>query len=209
MQGVLQPYGFDLIFASNGLEAIELAVKELPHLIFMDLKMPEMDGYEATKFLKYKEQTRDIPIVALTASVLGFNKELLDECNFSGYLAKPIDIKKLVVELSRFVSYEIKKADIETKSNKDGISAIEKDSELMKHLQKNILGVWNQLKSVRTSKLEKEFASLLIKAGEEYENKYLLNKGESLEIALDSFEIEKIESLQNELKLLFNKFTEE
>ena len=79
----------------------------------------------------------------------------------------------------------------------------------MKHLQKNILGVWNQLKSVRTSKLEKEFASLLIKAGEEYENKYLLNKGESLEIALDSFEIEKIESLQNELKLLFNKFTEE
>ena len=124
-------------------------------------------------------------------------------------IPKPIDIKKLVVELSRFVSYEIKKADIETKSNKDGISAIEKDSELMKHLQKNILGVWNQLKSVRTSKLEKEFASLLIKAGEEYENKYLLNKGESLEIALDSFEIEKIESLQNELKLLFNKFTEE
>jgi len=209
MEGVLQPYEFDLVFARNGLEAIELAIKEQPNIIFMDLKMPEMDGYEATKFLKYKEQTRDIPIVALTASVLGFNKELLDECNFSGYLAKPIDIKKLVVELSRFIPYEIKKIEVEGEYNKESISSIEKNTELMEYLNQNVFGMWEQLKSIRTSKLEKEFAAQLIRAGKKYENNYLLNKGESLEIALDSFEIEQIDNLQNELKLLFNKFTKE
>ena len=208
MKGVLQLYAFDLVIAKNGLEAIELAAQEQPDVIFMDLKMPEMDGYEATKFLKYKEQTRDIPVVALTASVIGLNKELLDECSFSGYLTKPIEFKRLVIELCRFVPYTIKEQPKELKKE-ESISTIETNNELIDYLKSNVYTTWEQLKTVRTSKLEKEFARLLINAGQKFNNKYLVDKGELLEIALDSFEIEEIESLQDELKALFNKFTKE
>jgi PAS domain S-box-containing protein len=209
MEGLLAPYDFELIVAHNGLEAIDLAIKELPDVIFMDLKMPKMNGYEATKLLKYKEQTREIPIIALTASVLGFNKEMLDECNFSGYLAKPVDIKKLVVELSKFIPYKIKIEDAVNENKNDEIFTVEENAELMEYLKENVLSIWNQLKLVRTSKLEKEFSEQLIIAGEKHGNNYLEKKGKLLEVALESFEIERIEALQNELKLLFNKFTEE
>ncbi len=206
IEGFLAPYGFELIFARNGLEAVDLAVKEHPDLIFMDLKMPEMDGYEATKFLRYKEHTRDIPIIALTASVLGFNKDLLEECHFSGYLAKPVERKNLLKELGRFISFKTKKVKkVNKKSLQDEILTIEKNTGLTDYLKSNVIEIWNQLKSVRTSKLEKEFATSLKNAGELFENKFISDKGRALEMALNNFDIERAKYIQDELRSIFTK----
>lgn len=209
IEGFLRPYELDLIFAHNGLEAIELAVREHPSVILMDLKMPQMNGYEATKFLRYKIETRDIPIIALTASVLGFNKELLDECHFSGYLAKPFERASLVYELGRFIPYRLKKEQRSGEQNiNNEISLVEQNIHLMDYLRLNIYGKWNQLSVVKTSKLAKDFAASLKIAGKLFNNKFIEEKGHALEMAIDNFDIEKTELIQRELKQIFDNFSE-
>jgi two-component system cell cycle response regulator DivK len=81
---------FDIVEASNGHEALSLVESERPDLIFMDLKMPVMDGWEATRRIRALETGRHIPIIALTAQAMvgDEQKALLAGCD--DYVAKPI-----------------------------------------------------------------------------------------------------------------------
>lgn len=203
LKELLKSYNLKFIEATNGAHAVETAKEKLPDLILMDLRMPEMDGYQATKKLKHSEKTRHIPVVALTASVLGFNKELLEECQFSGYIPKPIETSALVLELCNYLPYDINQKLVKTDNSKSELKSIKKNKDLQLYLTHNILNTWELLKVSRTSKLEKEFASQLITAGKLFKSNYLIEKGESLEAAIDSFDIEKVESHRNDLKALF------
>ena len=62
--------GFDVAFASDGYEAIESVAAERPNVVLMDLSLPVLDGWEATRRLKANETTRDIPVIALTANAM-------------------------------------------------------------------------------------------------------------------------------------------
>jgi PAS domain S-box-containing protein len=95
----------DILEARNGIEAVEIAKKRLPDLIFMDVQMPEMGGIEATLLLRdYEQQTGvRIPIVALTAGAI---KEEKDKCLDAGmdcFLTKPIETKALYIILRQFL----------------------------------------------------------------------------------------------------------
>ena len=79
--------------ASNGQEALEMAEKYRPDLIICDLKMPVMDGFEATRRIRTLSKT--IPIIALTAFAFEREKEIAKQCEFTDYVVKPIDIKEL------------------------------------------------------------------------------------------------------------------
>lgn len=89
---------YQLFHAYNGLEAVELFKKHDPELILMDIKMPLMDGFEATKIIR--TMSEDIPILALTAFAFEREKEIAKECRFSAYIVKPID----VVEIRKIVA---------------------------------------------------------------------------------------------------------
>ncbi len=87
---------FEIIETANGAEAVEAVEANPPDLIFMDLKMPVMDGWEATRRIRELENGRDIPIIALTAQAMAGDeqKALANGCN--DYLAKPVVDPSLV-----------------------------------------------------------------------------------------------------------------
>ena len=87
----------------DGVQAVELARRLLPDLILMDISIPEMDGWEATRILRADPTTRDIPIVALTAHALADDRERASAVGFTAYLAKPIEPRAVVAEVRRWI----------------------------------------------------------------------------------------------------------
>jgi CheY-like chemotaxis protein len=79
-----------IIEASNGNEAIEQYKREKPNLIFMDIRMPELNGIEATKIIRSLERDIEIPIIALTAGSLPGEKEKCVQAGMNDFLAKPL-----------------------------------------------------------------------------------------------------------------------
>ncbi|WP_372368539.1 ATP-binding protein [Candidatus Uabimicrobium sp. HlEnr_7] len=97
-------YDFTFIEAKNGEEAINMTKEHLPDLVFMDIKMPVINGYEATRQLKIFETTKTIPIVALTASAMKQDEEQLKKiCD--GFLSKPVAKNRLIEEMTKFLPH--------------------------------------------------------------------------------------------------------
>lgn len=101
---VLRHVGYDVLEAQDGVEAIELARTKLPHLILMDISIPVIDGWEATRVLRQDPLTKDIPIIALTAHALADDRERAVEMGFTAYLAKPVEPRAVVAEVRRWLA---------------------------------------------------------------------------------------------------------
>jgi len=95
--------GYDVIEAKNGIEAIAAAQDRLPDIIVMDLSLPLMDGWEATRRLKADERTRQIPVVALTGHSLAGHLRGAREAGCDSFLAKPCLPDQLVAEIRRML----------------------------------------------------------------------------------------------------------
>ncbi len=100
----LSPFNFEICFAENGKVAFEQAQEHRPDLILMDIRMPEMDGYESSKRLKEEEWGKDIPIIAVSASGTAQEKEAINLL-FDGYLPKPLSQFVLINEIHKFLEY--------------------------------------------------------------------------------------------------------
>ena len=99
----LQFSGFDVAEAGNGIEAIEKTLALLPDIVLMDLALPRMDGWEATRRLKNDERTRHIPIVALTGHALAGHAEGAREAGCDAFVTKPCLPDALVAEIKRLL----------------------------------------------------------------------------------------------------------
>lgn len=97
---------FDIVEASNGEEALTIVQSsEPPDLIFMDLKMPVMDGWEATKKIRQLQFGRDIPIIALTAQAMAGDEQKALAAGCDDYLAKPIvDLSVVRTKMERLLN---------------------------------------------------------------------------------------------------------
>ena len=100
----LQFSGYRVAEATNGLEAIEQAMELLPDIILMDLALPKMDGWEATRRLKLDEKTRHIPIVALTGHALAGHAEGARQAGCDSFVTKPCLPDALVAEIRRMLA---------------------------------------------------------------------------------------------------------
>jgi len=100
---ILEHVGFRVIEARDGEEGVNRAKEQLPNLILMDISIPKIDGWEATQRLKSDENTRDIPIIALTAHALEEDRQKALQAGCDGYLAKPVEPRRVVQEVERFV----------------------------------------------------------------------------------------------------------
>ena len=88
--------GFEVLIAIDGREAIDLAQSELPDLILMDMSLPVIDGWEATRRLKADQTTGGIPIIALTAHAMSGDREKCQEAGCDDYDTKPIELQRLL-----------------------------------------------------------------------------------------------------------------
>ena len=95
MEAVLRPHGYNILKAANGEEALEVAVREKPALILMDMQLPKLSGIEVTRRLKQMSDFAYIPIVAVTAYAMKGDKEKFIEAGCDAYLSKPISTREL------------------------------------------------------------------------------------------------------------------
>ena len=95
---------FEVLTAEDGEKGCELAALERPDIILMDLEMPVVDGWEATRRLKSNSQTRDIPIIALSAHALAGDREKALAAGCDEFDVKPIEFDRLLATMRRVVA---------------------------------------------------------------------------------------------------------
>ena len=113
VRAYLAMFPFAVMEASNGEEALEVIEQHRPDLVLMDMKMPVMDGYEAIRILKERDDLRDIPVVALTASAMKQSEEVIRRVS-DGYLPKPLGRMELVMEIGQFLAHTFEEGASET-----------------------------------------------------------------------------------------------
>ena len=99
----LQLEGFNVLLAHHGEEALEIATRETPDLIVLDIMMPRLDGYQTCRKLKEQESTKDIPVIFLSAKAQASDVELGKSFGVDDYLTKPFDPDDLIAVVNRFV----------------------------------------------------------------------------------------------------------
>lgn len=100
---LLEVAGFEVFGAANASDGIALARREKPDIIIMDVRLPDMRGPEAARILRQDKETHDIPIVFVTASVMGEDRKALNEIPNSGFIGKPINTRTFAKDVSRFI----------------------------------------------------------------------------------------------------------
>lgn len=186
----LKDFDFDLIMAKNGQEAINKLKNVLVDLILMDLRMPIMDGYEAIKIIKNDNQLKNIPVIALTASVIEKNIHKTADYNFDGYLKKPLIMDDLILELSKHLKYYF--------GNKEKQNYIDENTDkrklkiVIEELENGLKDQWEEAKESGDFSIMEEFAMKLNTLAEE-QNIYIL-KDYSNELIknINTFDIEKV-----------------
>lgn len=184
----------DFIEASNGKEALKLAQEHHPDLILMDLKMPQMTGYEATKKLKAMAETADIPIIALTASGMVHEEKEAKDYGFDGYLRKPVLKRDLLKEMAPFLAHE---AELRAKAKPAKAERLSKTLALpdLQILHRELAALnarWDALKdSLELDEIE-SFAETMVVLGKRFEQYFIIDLGDSILEASQQFAMDKV-----------------
>ncbi len=104
LRDYLTAKGYDVLEAGEGEEAIDIVVAEKPDLVLMDVLLPDINGLEAVKIIKAKQQVKDIPIIAVTALAMKEDKEKCLTAGCIDYITKPINIVEFGNKIAKFLS---------------------------------------------------------------------------------------------------------
>ncbi len=100
----LRRRGHEIVIAIDGAEAVAIATAQPFDIVLMDMSLPEIDGWEATRRLKAQESTRHLPIIALTAHAMKGDKDKALEAGCDAYDTKPVDLKRLLGKMQPFLT---------------------------------------------------------------------------------------------------------
>ena len=100
----LQRRGFETLIAVDGKVGVKMTIDELPDLVLMDMNMPELDGWEATRQVKANPSTKDIPVIALTAHAMTGDRERAIEAGCTDYHTKPVEFPKLLAQIEAILT---------------------------------------------------------------------------------------------------------
>ena len=194
----------EVIEAVNGQDALNFAEKYLPNLILMDIRMPVLNGFEAVQMLKKNPVTQNIPVIAITASVVSM--EDYKKYGFDAYLLKPVEANVLFQEIKHFlktVNQESKTViDAEHKIISIEGENFEKFHEFLEILQKELVPLWKELEGIIDSGEIYKFSKRLNNIGIQYDIKSILTYSEKLTKYMESFDIIKIKDSLKEFPLL-------
>ena len=99
----LERKGFSIVMAEDGKKGVDMSKSENPDIILMDLSLPVMDGWEATSTIKGNPETKNIPIIVLTAHAMAGDREKALEAGADEYDTKPIEFKRLLGKIKDFI----------------------------------------------------------------------------------------------------------
>ena len=203
IEGYLSPYHFSLIEAENGQAAVAEAKRHGPDLVLMDMKMPVMDGYEATRRINEEAELKTIPVVALTASAMKPDQEEIARlCD--GYLIKPIKKVELIGALAKFLPHSVEaSASIEVERSQAApedklapetleAETLEKLPELVSILQEHLETQWEGLKQTSLINEVEGFGVQMRDLGNQYNYPPLVAWGERLSTQAQMFELDDL-----------------
>jgi CheY-like chemotaxis protein len=99
----LERRGYAVLIATDGEEGVSLARKEKPDLILMDMSLPVVDGWEATRRIKAEDETRHIPVIALTAHAMTTDEQRAREAGCDDFDTKPIELARLLAKIEKLL----------------------------------------------------------------------------------------------------------
>ncbi len=210
---MLENQPFVLLEAPNGKVALEMMEKHKADLVFMDIRMPEMDGITAVQAIRNHEGWSHIPVIALSASSTDFDSAQLIKKGFNDHVRKPATQSEIAGILAKYLKYtsteEISDDGLETLSRE----TILHFSKIEVALEKQILPHQQALLGIRPRAEVKKLAKELISVGEKYKSKEVLRYGERLLTANENFlldnEKDLIDNLPNFVKRLKQLFNEQ
>ena len=208
----LEEYNCIVAEAENGKEAIDFLKAHKPDLILMDIQMPVLDGYEATKQIREQKQFASIPVIALTALAMKEQVEKYGEI-FNNYLKKPIATDELIKAIMEFLPYtEVKQ--IESKKDEKITYAEQFAADIAKNgnppeafikiYKTEILPLYEEVSDIMDMTDCKEFATMLIETGTKFNIETFINFGTALMTATKGYQLSKIEDLLSEFTLMVN-----
>ncbi len=100
----LQRKGYEMVIATDGQQGVQVAQEQHPDLILMDMSLPLIDGWEATRLLKADASTQSIPVVALTAHAMAGDREKAMEAGCDDYDTKPIELPRLLEKIEALLN---------------------------------------------------------------------------------------------------------
>jgi len=104
MSFLLEQQGYELLVAEDGAAALDMLEREVPDLILMDMQLPRIDGYEATRRIKADQRFRDIPLVALTAHSMERDEERARQAGCDEFVTKPVDADGLLALVANLLA---------------------------------------------------------------------------------------------------------
>ncbi|MGE0018995.1 MAG: PAS domain S-box protein, partial [Draconibacterium sp.] len=198
VKSYLENHNFTIIEAENGEKAITKATEVQPDIILMDIRMPVMNGYEATQLLKSDIETASIPVIALTASTMSSETDKINQY-FDGYLRKPIQRNLLLTELARHLEHETR---VNFESGFQPENDNEKNTGLDTEISADIKNEFRELISERIEELEstmiiedmESFVEFLMEFAVKHNLNNLKNNATTLKEYINEFEFDKISS---------------
>jgi len=161
VQRVLKAEGHEVLEADGGLSGVEVARQQRPDLILMDINIPDMNGYACATRLKSLPETRNIPIIAVTANIIEGDRERALATGCDGYIAKPIDVNALPEQVAAFL-----------KGKRESVEAEEKIQMLEEHTRRLVDNLEQTITELREAnaklrRMEKVKADFIVLASHE------------------------------------------
>lgn len=209
----LNEYNFDIIEAANGREAVEMAKIHKPDLILMDLRMPEMDGFDAIKIISNDPALKDIPIIIVTASGMKQTENKIRNMGYS-LLIKPIHKSQLVKKLMKYLPHKIECCVLNDNSNQAEYEILSPEvlaklPELLEILKKDFLPEWENIHEKLYMDYIEKWAGKLTKLAEEYAYPPLTDWGRCVLLQVDTFDMVKLPNTLKAFPDLINRLQSE
>jgi len=189
-----------LLEAETGEKALMIIQREMPDFVFLDIRMPGMNGFEVLRQIRSDINTRNIKVIAITASINFESGIQTDFSDFDGLLHKPVSVRNIIQELCRFLPYEIEQ---ETKSNdhsrmlSDNTRKISNLPTLIELLETDIYTEWEKFKGALELDELSEFVDHLIEVGKKHDAQAILRYAKKINSAIERFEIDTINDLMD------------
>ncbi len=219
LKGYLLDYeNIDILEADNGKTAVEMARLYHPDLILLDLRMPQLSGYEVTRMIREEKDLCKIPIIAVTASAMIHVKDEIMSL-FNDYLIKPVNRLELIIKLTYYLNYSINNeleagsGDISMKgASEENHENLEKLTELVILLKGELRTSWNQLSKKSSINEIERFAKQIKELGLDFHYKPLNEWGEKMYQQAAVFDIQTLHitledfpRIINNLELIIHK----
>ncbi|MGD8721816.1 MAG: ATP-binding protein [Desulfobacterales bacterium] len=184
-----------VIEAENGEDAVRVAKQQQPDLILMDIRLPVLDGIEATKQIGRDEATLGIPVVALTASVMEEERDSLMAMGFAGFLDKPVTEDALFRELKRFIGHAARQHEPHEMSASDLTPArIDLFPQILELLENECMQHWTAIRKNLFFDEIDDFAREVSTLGDVHALAILSRYGTDLSAHVKAFDVEQVNS---------------